>query len=554
MSIRNENSSNSISSTVNNKRSAPQDDCLGNWLTAGEQGNSSNPIVAKKPKVSTGSTSVTASLSSAGVLPTPPTKSLIGATNTVGTLSMGPKPPISTATSITKSNTILGRNNHSTTINKPSISSNTMTTARQAMTRNPLLKKADDDANEHKLDQSDYYYALHRDEERVKELFTNVTGERPSLSEYRTAKRIIDKEKAEQRKHEESQAQPPKNSILAMLQKEKSKTMLTNIPFSNSALSGSTSQSIAVLSSLSNPNKPVIGGTVIAGTNQSLIRTPTGAFVSIAGNSTQSQSTTIPSNTIALQQKLQQLQKQKQNEEKQAIHNALQLQNSIKIINNQHIIDYNKLKQNTELLTESSNIKNNLIKLKQEKLEKEKQLMLNIDELLSRKSNHANEAQDEWFEGFNQRMTKLAQREYAQQKTSQINQIFINSFSCKQCQLITETYPDYCKHSNHYIEQIKAIKRFFQCLNCKRRSSTLTHPDRDRQVIANPPSTPCFCGHNNWYRCGLIDAPLSSKPNESSLSDANGNMITGEKLISSASEWSSYQDKLTMAARVSKLD
>ena len=117
--------------------------------------------------------------------------------------------------------------------------------------------------------------------------------------------------------------------------------------------------------------------------------------------------------------------------------------------------------------------------------------------------------------------------------------------------MVTEFYPDLCKETQHIIKAIKANKRFFKCTQCGRRDSTLTNVAQEKLKYHPPPSRPCGqCGCMQWVQCGLKDAPLSVDVLDQAR---RGTTLTGEKLVSSASEWTSFADKLTMAARVSKL-
>lgn len=175
---------------------------------------------------------------------------------------------------------------------------------------------------------------------------------------------------------------------------------------------------------------------------------------------------------------------------------------------------------------------------------RKKAMLAQVEKLLNRRSTHAEEAEDEWFAQYSQRMHKLSQREYMQNTSDNIKFIEIKAFECRECDhLVLETVNPHCQQQRHHIREVTAVKRFFQCGNCSKRDHTLLSKVKDGAIgVHLPPQRRCVCGANNWYRKG--EAPGNSTQVTS---------ITGETLVSSGSEWTSKKDNLAMAVRVSKL-
>ena len=120
-----------------------------------------------------------------------------------------------------------------------------------------------------------------------------------------------------------------------------------------------------------------------------------------------------------------------------------------------------------------------------------------IDALLSRKSAHADEAEDEWFESYKSRMTKLAHKENFLQAESLIESVNTRAYHCAECQTLTEQPRSVCVNAKHKLELRTVTKRFFECSACHRRGGyTLDAP---RLAV---PRFPCACGSKEWVSCG----------------------------------------------------
>ena len=85
------------------------------------------------------------------------------------------------------------------------------------------------------------------------------------------------------------------------------------------------------------------------------------------------------------------------------------------------------------------------------------------------------------------------------------------------------------------------------------RDFTLSHHNHEKLKYHAPPSRAYSCGSQYWMPCGLKDAPLTMNELDQAAGRNRQTTLTGEKLIASASEWTSSNDKMSMAARVSKL-
>lgn len=120
-----------------------------------------------------------------------------------------------------------------------------------------------------------------------------------------------------------------------------------------------------------------------------------------------------------------------------------------------------------------------------------------INALLSRKSAHADEAEDEWFNSYQSRMAKLAHKESFLQAESLIESITTRAYHCPECLTLTEQPRSVCVNARHRLESKTVTKRFFECGACHRRGGyTLDAP---RLAV---PRFPCSCGSKDWVGCG----------------------------------------------------
>jgi len=187
-----------------------------------------------------------------------------------------------------------------------------------------------------------------------------------------------------------------------------------------------------------------------------------------------------------------------------------------------------------------------------------------IELLLNKKSSHADEANNEWFDGYSKRLTQLSKREYAQTKAAQVQSIEIQAFCCmdsNECNLskqdrLVEQFPTYCHSKGHLIERFVAIKRFFECKQCNKRECTLTKKKDIHTKVILPPEVRCIvCGAYRWTLCGQ----RGSGPLDVSMKEADSSgpkmdpTIRGGQLFLSATDWTKKKDSVSMAERVSRL-
>jgi hypothetical protein len=114
------------------------------------------------------------------------------------------------------------------------------------------------------------------------------------------------------------------------------------------------------------------------------------------------------------------------------------------------MIDEKKLNQNSNsgIKKQKTNTQIDIIKRKKDELiDKE------IESLLSRKSTHAKDAEDDWFDSYGKKLDKLAKREFMVNKESSIHSIDIDGFYCVQCKILSETFLGLCKSNGHVINK-----------------------------------------------------------------------------------------------------
>lgn len=194
-----------------------------------------------------------------------------------------------------------------------------------------------------------------------------------------------------------------------------------------------------------------------------------------------------------------------------------------------------------------------------------------MDALLSKRSSHAREAEDEWFTAHQQRLAKLDQQEKRSQlMAKQTEEIFIKAFVCVSCSKpsssvfsrdhLMDAFPDLCQEKGHEIHSMRAVKRFFLCENCNRRDYVLDLASSTKKqqhaedsvrttVFCAPPSHRCHCGALAWRRCGQRGLGLL----DVSARDNQLTNLLGLPLVSAATDWMKGQDKVAMAVRVSNL-
>ena len=208
--------------------------------------------------------------------------------------------------------------------------------------------------------------------------------------------------------------------------------------------------------------------------------------------------------------------------------------------------------------------------LREKTLEKKKAESLEIEQLLGKKSSHAEERESEWFDGFELRTSKLADKEEFRKKIDTVVNTFIRANHCVECRIITESdlAMQLCSQKEHNISKIKAVKWFFECGVCERRESTLSaapssnssshgqstgrgDPNNnkiqknqknnlpDTEIVSGNsskqhPTRRCQCGGFSWRSCSKYGT------NEGTSIKAD------QRIILSASEWTSRKDLNTL--------
>ena len=118
-----------------------------------------------------------------------------------------------------------------------------------------------------------------------------------------------------------------------------------------------------------------------------------------------------------------------------------------------------------------------------------------LAELLNRESSHAEEADNEWFDGFQQRMSRLEKQEAKALAEEEIKSVSVRASQCLTCGSLTEYALDLCKKQGHSIQMVHALKRFYECRKCGRRDSTL-----GSKLV---PKHRCpKCHNHDWIACG----------------------------------------------------
>lgn len=201
-----------------------------------------------------------------------------------------------------------------------------------------------------------------------------------------------------------------------------------------------------------------------------------------------------------------------------------------------------------------------------------------IDALLNRKAIHADAVEQAWDEAYNKRVEKLVEQEKKEIQKTQLHALTVkDGWHCRSCQLYSEKVLTVCRDLGHPLDGgLRLTKRFFECMNCHRRASTL-HPaaasnssnstsnsagnkklpdtkssssnetsSSGLAMIRFAPTRGCdVCHVYNWRPCGVngsLDAMVS-----------RAEAAAGDRLVLSASEWSTRKDVQGYNARTSSL-
>jgi hypothetical protein len=173
-----------------------------------------------------------------------------------------------------------------------------------------------------------------------------------------------------------------------------------------------------------------------------------------------------------------------------------------------------------------------------------------LQDLLNRKSSHADAEELEWFNAYEAKLYKLQAKEAVLSKENEKTVISVRAFQCKECNVVREQCSEMCRSRGHHVTLVNAPKRFFECQSCRRRTFTLG-PER-------LPDRACgFCGAYSFIATGRNGSGLTGpSPAVGSGARASRVGVMGERLVTSASEWSSRADQvyLTRGAASSLTD
>lgn len=145
--------------------------------------------------------------------------------------------------------------------------------------------------------------------------------------------------------------------------------------------------------------------------------------------------------------------------------------------------------------------------------------------MVEQRSNHnnlvdvvENEALEKYYQG-------LEKKEMLEDKMASIMEIPTTAYVCIQCKYLAQSASDFCREENHPLKAVKAKKRFFECKNCKRRTTSLD----------KLPRNPCSnCDHSSWQRVAMGKAKTGPKLDSEILS------LRGDEL----SHYSASSDKV----------
>lgn len=96
-----------------------------------------------------------------------------------------------------------------------------------------------------------------------------------------------------------------------------------------------------------------------------------------------------------------------------------------------------------------------------------------IKAMLEKKSRHSNLVNDEEDAHMEKYYNKLEQKEKLEEQMASIFEVPTKAVVCKTCKYQSVIQSQYCKDQGHLVKCIQAVKRFFECSNCKRRTVCL---------------------------------------------------------------------------------
>jgi hypothetical protein len=161
-----------------------------------------------------------------------------------------------------------------------------------------------------------------------------------------------------------------------------------------------------------------------------------------------------------------------------------------------------------------------------------------LEALLSRESSHAEEASNEWFDGFQKRLVQLERQEEKALKEEAITSISIRGSQCLTCGVLTEYPLELCRRQGHRVQTVAAVKRFYECERCGRRDSTVGSKHLPQHRCPK-------CNEYKWAVCGK---------NKTGYIVGSRDRDSDHRLITSLSADTSRADMSQVAGLTSALD
>ncbi|CRL00638.1 CLUMA_CG013898, isoform A [Clunio marinus] len=115
--------------------------------------------------------------------------------------------------------------------------------------------------------------------------------------------------------------------------------------------------------------------------------------------------------------------------------------------------------------------------------------------MMNAKSNHAELVEDKETERRDKFFDTMEKKEAMEERMANTTEMKCKAVICKRCKYIYFSASDMCKQEKHELKVVDAMKRFYQCGDCKNRTVTLFKIPRD----------PCKnCRSCNWKRTGMM--------------------------------------------------
>ncbi|KAG1682600.1 Protein MCM10 [Nymphon striatum] len=119
---------------------------------------------------------------------------------------------------------------------------------------------------------------------------------------------------------------------------------------------------------------------------------------------------------------------------------------------------------------------------------------VDINKIINQKSRHENEANTEQADRMETYFGCLEKKEQMEEKMISTKEVMVTAVSCHKCNYTSYHQSDMCRGLQHVISRHKAKKRFFRCVDCKKRTTSLT----------KLPTKACrHCNGNSFERVGM---------------------------------------------------